>query len=120
MELLFLFILIVAVGLLFWVLFGKDKNRQRPLHNSIVDHFFWDAWMRSIKSRRGYYNDVYLKSEAWQRKRYVVMRRDDWICVYCGASATQVHHKKYLKNKIGREPIDWLVSVCRSCHDAQH
>lgn len=72
------------------------------------------------KARRDYYRDVYLKSDAWQRKRYVVLRRDNWRCVYCGQTATQVHHKRYAKYNIGKEPIDWLVSVCKSCHDKKH
>ena len=72
------------------------------------------------KKRRDYYNNIYLKSEAWQRKRYVVMKRDNWCCVYCGSKATEVHHKRYAKYNIGREPIDWLISICRSCHEKQH
>jgi len=79
-------------------------------------------WIFEIgrKERRDYYRNVYLKSEAWQRKRYVVMKRDNWRCVYCGAKATEVHHKRYAKRNIGREPIHWLVSICRTCHDKQH
>lgn len=72
------------------------------------------------RRRREYYRNDYLKSEAWQRKRYVVLKRDGWRCVYCGAKATQVHHKKYAKYNIGKEPIEWLVSICRSCHEKQH
>ena len=72
------------------------------------------------KSRRDYYQNVYLKSDAWQRKRYVVMKRDNWRCVYCGSKATQVHHKRYAKYNIGREPIEWLVSICKACHEKQH
>ena len=72
------------------------------------------------KKRRDYYRNDYLKSEAWKRKRYVVMKRDNWRCVFCGGRATEVHHKKYAKYNIGKEPIDWLVSVCKSCHDKQH
>ena len=71
-------------------------------------------------SRRDYYRNVYLKSDAWQRKRYVVMKRDNWTCVYCGQAATQVHHKRYAKRNIGKEPIDWLVSVCKPCHNGLH
>ena len=71
------------------------------------------------KLRRDYYRNDYLKSDAWQRKRYLVLKRDNWRCVYCGARATQVHHLKYAKN-IGREPTDWLVSVCEECHKARH
>lgn len=78
------------------------------------------AFERSRKRRQEYYRNVYLKSDDWRRKRYVVLRRDNWRCVYCGSRATQVHHKKYAKYNIGREPIDWLVSVCKSCHDSMH
>ncbi len=72
------------------------------------------------KRRRDYYRDIYLKSDAWKRKRYVVLKRDNWLCVHCGARATEVHHKRYAKKNIGKEPIEWLVSVCRSCHDSIH
>lgn len=81
-----------------------------------------NRWMFETrrKQRRDYYVNIYLKSDAWQRKRYVVLKRDNWTCVYCGAKATQVHHKKYAKYNIGKEPIDWLVSLCNSCHKKQH
>lgn len=84
--------------------------------------FLFKRWLFEIerKKRRDYYQNVYLKSEAWQRKRYVVLKRDNWCCVYCGAKATQVHHKRYAKRNIGREPIDWLVSICKTCHENQH
>ncbi len=72
------------------------------------------------RRRRNYYRNVYLKSEEWHKKRYVVLKRDNWQCVNCGARATQVHHKKYAKKNIGKEPIDWLVSVCKPCHDSFH
>lgn len=72
------------------------------------------------KRRRTYYRTQYLRSDDWQRKRALVLKRDGWRCVYCGQRATQVHHKKYARQRIGREPIDWLVSVCSACHQKQH
>jgi len=72
------------------------------------------------KRRRDYYRNEYLKSDEWKRKRYVVLKRDNWRCVYCGGPATQVHHKRYLRKNIGKEPIEWLVSVCKTCHERQH
>jgi 5-methylcytosine-specific restriction endonuclease McrA len=82
----------------------------------------FNRWLFEVKrkQRRDYYRNDYLKSEAWKRKRYVVLKRDNWRCVYCGGRATQVHHKRYAKYNIGKEPIEWLVSVCKSCHDKQH
>jgi 5-methylcytosine-specific restriction endonuclease McrA len=89
---------------------------------ALVIFFVIKEWLFEIhrKRRRDYYRNVYLKSDAWQRKRYVVLRRDNWRCVYCGGRATQVHHTRYAKYNIGREPIEWLVSVCEDCHDSIH
>ena len=92
--------LFFSIGLLFLV-FNDRKKLRRGL------------------SRKEYYRE-YLKSDAWQRKRYVVLKRDNWKCQYCGAKATEVHHLKYAKYQIGKEPIDWLVSLCSPCHRAKH
>ena len=105
MAFLILLILFVAVIILVVVVSSNDATTDSPQENL---------------SRREYYNDVYLKSDAWKRKRFVVLRRDNWRCKYCGGRATQVHHLRYAKRNIGKEPIEWLVSVCQSCHDAQH
>ncbi len=84
--------------------------------------WLFDRWLFNLKRkrRRDYYRNVYLKSDAWKRKRFVVLQRDDWKCGYCGARATQVHHKRYARKNIGKEPIKWLVSVCASCHESLH
>src|SRR5215467_754795 len=65
------------------------------------------------EKRRTYYRVTYLKSDDWKRKRALVLKRDSYRCVCCGRRATQVHHKKYARRNIGREPIEWLVSVCK-------
>ena len=72
------------------------------------------------RNRRRHFYREYLKSDAWKRKRYVVLKRDNWTCQYCGDKATEVHHKKYARVNIGREPIKWLVSICRKCHQEIH
>jgi 5-methylcytosine-specific restriction endonuclease McrA len=89
---------------------------------SVAFIFFIKPYLfeKARKRRIDYYRNVYLHSEAWQRKRYIVMKRDNCICSYCGAKATQVHHLKYAKYNIGSEPIDWLVSVCEACHERLH
>ena len=113
-----------------WKRIGSEKTkvnnsrkilpRETPNHyKNDGDNFLSDLILRTFKSRRNYYTDVYLKSAAWQRKRFVVLRRDNWSCVHCGRPATQVHHKKYAY-KIGKEPIEWLESVCNACHDSLH
>jgi 5-methylcytosine-specific restriction endonuclease McrA len=100
---------------------GKYKNKMgfwtkyfsQQIFGKWLGGHIWSA-DRTAKYRE------YLKSDAWQRKRYVVLKRDNWTCQYCGAKATQVHHKRYAKYQIGKEPIKWLVSLCRTCHQKQH
>ena len=75
---------------------------------------------KSSRTRRTERYREYLKTDAWQRKRYVVFKRDNWTCQECGAKATEVHHLKYAKYQIGKEPIDWLVSLCSACHRKKH
>ena len=84
--------------------------------------YAFKRWIFDIrrKKRRNYYRNEYLKSDAWKRKRFVVLKRDNWQCVYCGAPAKQVHHKRYARKNIGNEPIEWLVSVCNNCHNTLH
>lgn len=36
------------------------------------------AFENKRKKRRDYYRNVYLKSDDWQRKRYVVLKIDNW------------------------------------------
>src|SRR5690625_4719504 len=72
--------------------------------------WLFKRWIFNIKrkQRRDYYRNVYLKSDDWKRKRYVVLKRDNWTCVYCGERATQVHHKRYAKRNIGKNQSNGL------------
>ena len=85
---------LVIIVLILWVLFLRG----------------FDVKYDSREERTKRYHE-YLKSEAWQRLRYVVLKRDNWKCRYCGMKATQVHHLKYAKYNIGKEPIDWCRYV---------
>ncbi len=122
MDLQILLIPIIFLAVIVFLLSRSGPEVDSKSRDDFPPHqeFISDEIMRTIKSRRDYYRDVYLKSDAWKRKRYVVLKRDNWTCVYCGARATQVHHKKYARKNIGKEPIEWLVSVCKPCHDSQH
>lgn len=111
------------VAMLIWKLSTRpiiiNSTKSFP-QNLKDDDPISDTILRALKSRRGYYNGVYLKSNAWKRKRYIVLKRDNWRCVRCGGPATQVHHKRYAPKNIGKEPMEWLESVCRSCHESLH
>jgi hypothetical protein len=59
------------------------------------------------RGRREYYRNNYLKSDAWQRKRYVVLRRDNWRCVYCGGASYPGAPQEIRQNKhwAGANPL---------------
>ena len=87
----------------------------------IIGLILLKRWGFNVKrKRRKEYYRQYLKTDAWKRKRYVVLKRDNWTCQYCGDKATEVHHKKYARRNIGKKPIKWLVSICRNCHQEIH
>lgn len=63
----------------------------------------------------------YLKSEAWNTKRKLVLQRDSYTCQCCNTTGVplDVHHLSSY-SLIPQEPTSALISLCRSCHEAQH
>ena len=63
----------------------------------------FNRWMFSMrrKRRRDYYRNEYLRSDAWQRKRYVVLKRELAMCVlWCtcnGSPSYAIREKEYRK-----------------------
>jgi 5-methylcytosine-specific restriction endonuclease McrA len=55
--------------------------------------------------------------QAYKQQRLVVLARDNYVCVYCGADATQVDHVVSLRD--GGDPLslDNLVSSCARCNN---
>lgn len=61
-----------------------------------------------------------LKDPKWQKKRLLILERDNWQCQECGdtESTLNVHHKLY---KTGFKPWDYednlLITFCENCHN---
>lgn len=51
----------------------------------------------------------------WYRIREIVLRRDGWICRYCGAPADSVDHKTP-RFRGGDHNLKNLVACCRGCN----
>lgn len=61
----------------------------------------------------------YLKTDEWQAKRRVVLKRDDYRCVACNSKVKlQVHHRKY--DPRGTEKLIDLYTLCAGCHHMFH
>lgn len=60
-----------------------------------------------------------LLSPQWQKKRLVIMQRDNFQCRFCGdgTQTLHVHHIIYLPNRDPWEYEDeYLVTTCQACH----
>lgn len=62
-----------------------------------------------------------LKHPKWQRKRLEVLSRDNFTCVKCGDSETELHvnHLKY-KGEPHDVPLNYLETLCKNCHKIYH
>lgn len=64
-----------------------------------------------------------LLDPRWQRLRLVILARDQWTCQICGntTNTLHVHHVLYHE---GSEPWEAppfeLVTLCATCHEAEH
>jgi 5-methylcytosine-specific restriction endonuclease McrA len=59
----------------------------------------------------------YLRSDAWLKKRHLVLERDGYRCqLWHRHVATEVHHRTY--EHLGHEPLEDLLSLCRTGHAA--
>jgi len=69
--------------------------------------------------------DDQLKTSAWMRTKYEILKRDNFVCSKClcdnSESQLEVHHILYLKNRMAWDyPDFYLVTLCRRCHQLEH
>lgn len=63
--------------------------------------------------------EIYINSDVWNEKRQACFKRDGFICQKCGSAKNLVcHHLNY--EHLGDEPLDDLLTLCRSCHNSIH
>lgn len=68
----------------------------------------------------------FYKSREWRRKRWQILRRDNYECQKCKKEgryhkAETVHHIKHLKDCPELALVDSnLVSLCFNCHNEEH
>lgn len=53
--------------------------------------------------------------QTWKDQRLRVLKRDGYICAYCGLDANQVDHIIPRKDG-GTHDLDNLVACCKSCN----
>ena len=70
------------------------------------------------KPQRDAFYAAYMRSYEWICKRREVLSRDNNLCVGCSQPAEQVRHLTY--ERLGRERLEDLASLCRECHEKVH
>lgn len=59
----------------------------------------------------------YMRSVAWNKKRFEVLKRDGFQCQTClSRDALEVHHKTY--DRLFNEDMEDLITLCHECHEA--
>ena len=58
-----------------------------------------------------------LKHPKWQKKRLLILERDNFTCRYCSDKETElhIHHLKYHKNPWDAKDEN-LLTLCKDCH----
>lgn len=94
-----------------------DSDLQKRVSQARVDEY-----ERQRRNKEGEWWDTYnayLASPEWRRRRAAVLKRDAGMCQGClAAPATEVHHLTY--ERVGRELLFDLVSLCEACHEIAH
>lgn len=60
-----------------------------------------------------------LKDPRWQKKRLEVLERDDFTCLLCGDTETElhIHHEEYSKSGNPWDAsLNDLATYCKHCH----
>jgi replicative DNA helicase len=63
----------------------------------------------------------FLNSDYWKQCRKLVLERDEYHCVECGATnQLEVHHRTYEHHGDELNHLEDLVTLCQGCHKIAH
>jgi hypothetical protein len=109
-----------------WDVELEEQGNQYLSEAYIDNQKAWDRYRKQWEPLQraeelhgfGWYQEVYLKSDAWRQKRWRVLARANWFCEKCGNDADEVHHLTY--ERVGNELLSDLIALCRECHSKMH
>jgi len=92
---------------------SKECKNICPLYGKTVNQL-----IKEVEIQQGTYEiEELYSSEEYQTFREIVLKRDDYKCIYCGEKAEHVHHTRPQKLEpfFSLDP-DYAISVCKECH----
>jgi 5-methylcytosine-specific restriction endonuclease McrA len=61
-----------------------------------------------------------LAGDAYSELRLETLRREGWMCQYCGArQRLEVHHQQR-RSQLGGDAAENLITLCSACHARAH
>jgi hypothetical protein len=76
----------------------------------IIEAIRHEMWIK-----REYMGKKVLWTGEWKKQRQRVLKRDGYICAYCGQDATEVDHV-IPRARGGGHDLDNLVACCKPCN----
>lgn len=102
----------------------KNSGFSDLYESAITEEEFNNKWLNPKFAHKipkillDEYND-YIHSEKWKRKRELRMALDNHECKICfSKTELRVHHITYAE--LNNEPMNHLLTVCRTCHSLIH
>ena len=80
-----------------------------------ANHPIIEAIRHQMWLNREFMGKQVLWSAEWKKQRLRVLKRDGYICAYCGQDATEVDHI-IARAKGGGHDLDNLVACCKRCN----
>jgi len=102
----------------------QQKGRPMAIHvmqtpetteNVCANHPIIEAIRHQIWLNREFMGKQVLWSAEWKKQRLRVLKRDGYVCAYCGQDATEVDHI-IARAKGGGHDLDNLVACCKRCN----
>lgn len=114
------YVIILAGIILILAILSEPSNKKRkrkPTPTTASENHSDNVNLFIFRSNK----KAYMDSDVWKSKRIQVLKRDKFTCQSCGTTSVvlEVHHMKDYK-KLGNEPLESLVTLCRPCHEAWH
>ena len=100
----------------------RNKNGTFTLFkNGSNRNFIEINKIENINNKNILYKDQ-LKDKRWKKLANKIRKRDNYTCQKCGSHEhLQVHHKKYIKNRLAWEyDEENLITLCSECHKKVH
>ena len=104
---------------------GLEQQKQRDLDNTIRDiqQILREDDLKAEYEFQRYTQrrHEYMKTDAWQTIRALILALGDYKCDMCGTQSNlDIHHISYKEEPGEEDIIDDLIPLCRECHEKVH